>query len=133
MLVDVTAEDVADGWRPLSADEARVAGTKIFEAQVILGIEVPGLSDLVSSGQIPVTIVRLVVARMVARYLKNPDGDRTITDSESIDDYTKSSTRIKDNSLSDGDMFVTAKELEWLGVKEVVRAPRSFEITLGGS
>lgn len=133
MLVDVTAEDVADGWRPLTAEEARVAGTKIFEAQVILGIEVPGLGDQVASGRIPSSIVRLVVARMVARYLKNPDGDRTVTDSESIDDYTKSSTRIKDNTLSSGDMFVTAKELEWLGVKELVQMPRSFEIRLGGS
>lgn len=131
MLVDVTADDVADGWRPLTAEEARVAGTKIFEAQVILGIEVPGLGDQVASGQIPSSIVRLVVARMVARYLKNPDGDRTVTDSESIDDYTKSSTRIKDNSLSSGDMFVTAKELEWLGMAPVSRG--AFEIRLGGS
>lgn len=133
MLVDVTADDVADGWRPLTAEEARVAGTKIFEAQVILGIEVPGLGNQVASGQIPSSIVRLVVARMVARYLKNPDGDRTVTDSESIDDYTKSSTRIKDNSLSSGDMFVTAKELEWLGVTGADQRPRSFEIRLGGS
>ena len=126
MVVDITADDVANGWRPLTAEEQVVARAKIAEALVILSIEAPGFDT-----QAPSEIVRVVVARMVSRYMKNPDGDRTITDSESIDDYTKSSTRIKDTTISSGDMFVTAKELEWLGVAPT--PSRAFGITLGGS
>lgn len=131
MLVDVTADDVANGWRPLTAEEQVVAAAKIRDALVILSIEAPGLDGRIASGEISTAIVRVVVVQMVSRYLKNPDGDRTITDTESIDDYTKSSTRIKDTTLSSGDMFVTARELAWLGV--TAPGPRAFGITLGGS
>lgn len=127
----VTVADIASGWRPLTPEQEIVAAAKIIEALVILEVEAPGVLAQAEAGSLSPDIVRLVVARMVTRYLKNPDGDRTVTDSESIDDYTTSSTRIKDNSLASGDMFVTPKELEWLGVKPKVRG--AFEITLGGS
>lgn len=132
MLVEfVTVADIASGWRPLTAEQESVAAAKISEALIILEVEAPGVLSRAESGELSPDIVRLVVTRMVTRYLKNPDGDRTVTDSESIDDYTVSSTRIKDNSLASGDMFVTPVELGWLGVR--VKAPSAFEIALGGS
>jgi hypothetical protein len=130
MLDDlITAEHVAAGWRSLTPDETVVASAQIGEALTLLRFYLPGLDTSVSSGGLSADIVRLVVVRMVRRYLKNPEGDRQVTKSTSIDDYTESDTRIKDNSLSAGDIVPQDVELSWLGF---VKPGSAFTITLGG-
>lgn len=123
MVVVVTSDDVAAGWRPLTADEVTAATGLIVEAGVLLTALVPGLDGKSED------LVRLVVAKMVRRVLKNPDGYR-IAPGGSIDDYTESGGTL-DNTLSTGELYASADELSWLGVRSA--SPRSFEIRLGSS
>ncbi|MEQ4566182.1 hypothetical protein [Paenarthrobacter sp. CAP02] len=123
MAVVVTPDDVAAGWRPLTLAEVSAAEGLITEAGVLLAALVPDL-DSKDEG-----LVRLVVARMVRRVLKNPDGWR-IAPGLSIDDYTESGGT-RDNTLSTGEMYISDLELSWLGVE--ADSPGAFEIVLGGS
>ncbi len=116
MAVVVLPSDVAAGWRPLTAAEDLIAAGLIAEAITLLTVTVPGF-DSKDEG-----IARLVVSRMVRRVMKNPDGYR-IRDT-SIDDYTEGGT--VDSALSTGELYASADELAWLGVRAV--GPRAFEI-----
>lgn len=118
MAVYVRPEDVAAGWRPLTDTEATTALGLIEEASVLLHIEVPNV-DLLDEA-----LVRFVAVRMVRRVLKNPGGYRIRT--ESIDDYSDGGTI--DSALSTGELYVSDKELGWLGVKSAAETTRSFEI-----
>ena len=117
-MVEVTPDDVAAGWRPLSDAEVTTALGLIGEALVLLTVEVPGF-DSKDPG-----VARLVVARMVRRVMKNPDGYR-IRDT-SIDDYKEGGT--VDSVLSTGELYVSDQELGWLGVKPASATVRAFEI-----
>ena len=124
MFIGVYPEDVAAGWRPLSATETVTAQGLITEAAVMLTISVP---DLEGKDQ---GIVSLVVSRMVRRVLKNPDGYRVRN--ESIDDYSDGGT--VDSTLSTGELYVSDQELGWLGIVPASASPkRAFEVRLGGS
>jgi hypothetical protein len=120
-MVVVTPDDVAAGWRPLSDAEVLAATGLIVEAGVLLTALVPGLDSKSED------LVKLVIAKMVRRVLKNPDGYRVRN--VSIDDFTEGGT--VDNSVSTGELYASADELGWLGV--TVGAPRAFEIRLGSS
>lgn len=120
-MIQVTAEDVASGWRSLSAAEIETANGLLLEAQVMLKIEVPDLAVKDTD------VVALVVKRMVRRVLKNPDGMRIRN--ASIDDYTEGGTI--DSSLSTGELYASDEEVGWLGV--VRKKSKAFEIKLGGS
>ena len=120
-MVVVTPDDVAAGWRPLSADEAVTAAGLIAEALVLLTVTVPGFAGKDEG------IARLVVSRMVRRVLKNPAGYRIRN--ESIDDYSDGGT--VDSALSTGELYASADELGWLGVRTA--SPRAFEIRPGAS
>jgi len=120
MTVEVTPDNVAAGWRPLADAEIAAATELIEEALVILTAEVSGLDSK------PENLVRLVVVKMVRRVLKNPDGFRI--KNESIDDYSEGGTI--DSALSSGELYVSDRELKWLGVRSGARA---FEVRLGGS
>jgi hypothetical protein len=120
-MIQVTAEDVASGWRSLSESEAVTANGLLLEAQVMLKIEVP---DLAAKDP---DVVALVVKRMVRRVLKNPDGMRIR--SESIDDYSEGGT--VDSTLSTGELYASDQEIGWLGI--VRQKKKAFEVKLGGS
>jgi len=119
-MIQVTAEDVASGWRSLSDAEVETANGLLLEAEVLLKVEVP---DLAAKDQ---DVVKLAAVRMVRRVLKNPDGMRIRN--ESIDDYSEGGT--VDSALSTGELYVSAQELRWLGIRQTSKA---FEIKLGGS
>ena len=119
-MIQVTAEDVAAGWRSLSEAEVVTANGLLQEAQILLKIEV---SDLAAKDP---DVVKLAAVRMVRRVLKNPDGLRVRN--ESIDDYSEGGT--VDSALSTGELYVSGQELAWLGVRQTSRA---FEVKLGGS
>ena len=120
-MVAVTPDDVAAGWRPLTAAEQSTATGLIAEANTLLTVAVPGF-DSKDPG-----VAKLVVSRMVRRVLKNPDGYRVR--SESIDDYSDGGT--VDSALSTGELYASADELAWLGVRPA--GLRAFEVRLGGS
>ncbi|WP_310889990.1 Gp19/Gp15/Gp42 family protein [Clavibacter capsici] len=93
----VEVADVQNRWRVLDADEARIAPTLIADAQDILEVaaEAVGVTEAVVAGteRLQRAYVR-VVASMVARVLKNPDGFLTETE----DAYTYR----RDSAVSSG-------------------------------
>lgn len=116
----VTASDIAAGWRPLSTAEQSVATAQIAEA--VVALEGFAAQRGVALSSLNQALVDLVVKRMVRRYMKNPEGVRSHT--ESIDDYT--TTDVRDNTLSAGEMLPNDADLSLL-----FRRRGAFEIVLG--
>lgn len=105
-------QDVAAIWRPLSDAETVLAASWISEASQQVRDEVPDVDGLdvderVAAGVLSAATVRSVVARMVLRVLKNPEGARQR--SQTVDDYSESIT--VDGSLSSGEMFISPREM----------------------
>src|SRR5699024_5282641 len=73
-----TVDDIKDryigGDLPASDAEIQVL---IDDAEDIIRREVPNIEDLTDSGEIPENRVRRIVAKMVIRVLRNPDGYRS--------------------------------------------------------
>ena len=73
-----TVDDIKDryigGDLPASDAEIQVL---IDDAEDIIRREVPDVEDLIESGEIPENRVRRIVAKMVIRVLRNPDGYRS--------------------------------------------------------
>lgn len=105
-----TADDVAGVWRTLTLDEEVVAGNLVTYASAIVRRHVLDIDARIAAGDLDAALATLVVAEMVARKLKNPDGYRSET--ESIDDYAHTVTR--DGDLAPGGLFITDTELATL-------------------
>jgi hypothetical protein len=120
----VGVTDVQNRWRILDADEAMIAPTLIADAQDILetAAEHAGVTEDVVAGteRLQRAYVR-VVASMVARVLKNPDGFLTETE----DAYTYR----RDSAVSSGALYVSPEEIGSL-TPIPVRRRGAFSITL---
>lgn len=104
----VTPNDVVSRWRPLNSEEAAIVDAIIADSQDILETEA---EDLGITAPVPGEDRRLrtyvrIVANMVIRVLKNPDGILT----ETIDDYTYR----RDSAISSGALYVSDDELNRL-------------------
>jgi hypothetical protein len=121
---EVGIRDVQNRWRVLDADEALIAPTLIADAQDILetAAEHVGVTESVVAGneRLQRAYVR-VVASMVARVLKNPDGFLTETE----DAYTYR----RDSAVSSGALYVSPEEVGSL-TPAPVRRRGAFSITL---
>ncbi|MCB0966272.1 MAG: hypothetical protein KDB37_05505 [Ilumatobacter sp.] len=86
MANPATVNDVADRWRPLSADESVVALASLEDAWALATLEVPDLDARLTAdpAEIDPSIVRMVICAAVLRVLRNPDGKRQ----ETIEDYS---------------------------------------------
>ena len=98
--------DLEDRWRPLTDTEQTVAQALLDDAWAVLQSEVPGLDDRVTSGALASPLVIGVVAAMVLRVLRNPEGKLQ----ERIDDYSYT----RDSSVATGGLYVTVDELRLL-------------------
>lgn len=108
-------EDVEAIWRPLSDDEAAVAGAWIDQASQQIRDEVPDIDGLdvderLAAGSLSQDTVRYVVARMVLRVMMNPGGNRQ--QSRTVDDYSESFT--VDSARASGELFISDRELRRL-------------------
>lgn len=103
LSVQVSKSDIEDRWRPLSATEATVATTIIADALALLSTRRPLLGDELAAGLVTEDNVVAVVAAMVLRVLKNPDGKGE----ESIDDYRYK----RDAAIASGVLYVSEDEL----------------------
>jgi hypothetical protein len=69
-----SAQDVLDRWvgtdKPTDEDLIEVL---ISDAEAIILSHYPAIQDRITSGSLPINIVKLVVSRMVTRTLKNPE------------------------------------------------------------
>lgn len=100
--------DIEARWRPLSSAESTVAQTHIDDAWLELQHYVPTMVTRLEAdpAELDVNVVKRVLAQMVKRVLKNPDGYQ----SEQIDDYKF--VRAKEDAS--GELYITEKELALL-------------------
>lgn len=100
--------DIEARWRPLSSAENTVAQTHLDDAWLELQQNVPTMVARleVEPAVLDVNIVKRVLAQMVKRVLKNPDGYQ----SEQIDDYKF--VRAKEDAT--GELYITERELALL-------------------
>ena len=101
-----TIADVEARWRTLSADEAATAATLITDASGMVRVRVPTIDDRLAAGTLSAETVAGVVARMVLRVMRNPEGKV----SESIDDYTYR----RSDAVADGSLYLSDDELRLL-------------------
>lgn len=98
-----TTDDVAARFRDLTPTETLYAGTLLGDAWALLLGRRPNLEQDVTDGTVTTANVVRVLASMVVRVMRNPDGYLQ----ESIDDYTYR----RDAAVSAGLLHVTADEL----------------------
>ena len=103
MTNPATVDDVVSRFRPLTTAEQVVAQTLLGDAWEMLLGRRPNLEADITSGAISEATVVRVVANMVIRVLRNPDGYLQ----ESIDDYTYR----RDAVVSTGLLHLTPDEL----------------------
>lgn len=118
----VDIEDVQNRWRVLDADELRIAQTLITDAQDMVETAAEGFgvtAEVAASKRLKRAYVR-VVASMVGRVLKNPEGLLTETE----DTYTYR----RDSAISAGILYVSAEEIASLS-PAVRRRRGAFTIT----
>lgn len=103
MANPATVADIVARWRPLSTQETTNATVFLSDAwEEILGRR-PALEADIASGAVRTANVVRVVAAMVLRVLKNPDG----WDQETIDDWSGRRNKL----VADGILRITDDEL----------------------
>ncbi len=122
---DVTADDIADRWRPLTPAETTVAETRIgdAEAELILQLGLRGVTEPRSDARW-VKVYIATVVEMVRRYLINTEG--WSSESVTIDDYRED--RRRDKAEPTGSIYVTDAEIGKLLPR---RRRGAFSIRLG--
>lgn len=98
-----TVADIEARWRPLTAQETTNATAFLGDAWALLLTRRPTLEADMTALTVKTENVRRVVAAMVLRILKNPDG----YDSESLDDWTGRRNAL----MASGVLHVTPDEL----------------------
>lgn len=124
--VPVTAGDIAARWRALTAEETVVVVQIIADAQDIVesalldaGVTTPPSDERWQRAY------KRVVASMVIRVMKNPNGYLT----ETVDDYSYR----RDSAVSSGALYLSDAELADLIPSDRGRRRRgAFTIVLGG-
>lgn len=102
----VVVDDLAVRFRPLTDAESPVAEALLADAWAILLTSVPDLEARRTSGAISDGVLTSVVASMVLRVIRNPEGIRQW----SIDDASFT----RDTALSAGGLYLSDAELALL-------------------
>lgn len=102
MANPVLITDLEARFRPLVGNERTVAQSLIDDAWAIACTQLPALA----SSTAPDGTVRAVIAGMIVRVLRNPEGLRSFTSDDA------SFTR--DNAVSSGGLYLSADELALL-------------------
>lgn len=121
----VTYVDIQDRFRTLSSDEMQTIGSLISDAEDILANAAANLGIQETDDEQTGRTFTRIVANMVIRVLRNPDGYLT----ETIDDYTYR----RDAAVSAGSLYVTPAEVEQLRPATAPRRRGAFTIVLGNS
>lgn len=118
-----TVEDVKSRWLTgsLPATDTQVL-TLIEDAEDIIAGEYPGMVADVAAGTVPVTRVVRVVARMIMRVLRNPEGHRTVA--EATGPFSGSTTFGGENP---GELYLTDDDRRDLGGKR--SSGRAFTVS----
>lgn len=111
-----TVEDVKDRWMlpdPVPVSETTL-GKLVEDAEDTITASVPGIAERVAAGTVPQARVVKIVARMVIRALRNPEGIRT--QQETTGPFSGSTTFGGDEP---GEIYLSEADR-----KELVGAPR---------
>lgn len=98
-----TTADLADRWRPLTTQETVNATAFLADAWAELLSRRPKIEADMTAGTVTTANVVRVVAAMVLRVLRNPEG----YDQESIDDWSGRRSSL----VADGILRITSEEL----------------------
>lgn len=98
-----TIADIEARWRPLTAQESTNATAYLADAWEMVLSRRPNIEPDMTAGTVRTGNVKRVVADMVLRILKNPDGKQ----SEGVDDYRYTRHEL----LASGRLHVTPDEL----------------------
>lgn len=106
-----TVEDVKSRWLTgtVPATDAQIT-TLIADAEDIILGEFPTLEADVTAGTVPATRIKRVVARMIHRVLRNPEGVRSVQ--ESTGPFSGSTTYGGDNP---GELYLTDDDRRDIG------------------
>lgn len=118
----VSTSDLANRWRPLTAQETVNANAFLGDAWSLLLTRRPTLETDMAAGTVTTASVIRVISAMVLRVLRNPDGKK----SEGLDDYTFT----RDDRMASGLLHVTPEELA--DVTPGRRGPRSVRLVIYG-
>lgn len=107
MAALATIEDVEARWRPLTATESAVAAAYLDQASALARQRTLVDTRLADEDYLDTwpdypTVVVGVIADMVLRVMRNPEGKR----SETIDDYSYT----RDNAVSTGGLYLSDAE-----------------------
>lgn len=105
-----TVEDVEALWRPLTTQERTKAQLLLGYASATVRRKVPRVDDRIAAEQLNEDLVTGVVASMVARVMRNPEGWRTET--QQAGPFQEQNTR--DPELASGELHMTEAELDLL-------------------
>lgn len=129
------ASDLESRWRLLTEAEKKVAATRIGDAEAELRsqLRLRGLTEPPSFDDVQSRLdwdrrYQSVVVEMVRRYMQNPDG--WSSESETGDDY--SYTNRRDGGAATGALYTTEDEVSRL-VPETRPRRGAFTIQLGAS
>lgn len=132
---NVTPSDIESRWRLLTEPEVDVAATRTDDAEAELraqlrlrGLTAPPTFDVAQDADDWERRYRATVVEMVRRYMQNPDG--WSSESETGDDY--SYTNRRDATVATGALYATEDEVSRL-VPSVRRRRGAFSIRLGAS
>jgi len=120
-----TTSDIEERYRPLTAAETTNAQAYLEDAWWLLTGRLPSLEANITAGTVSTGNVVRVVANMVIRVLRNPDGKSE----EQIDDYRYR----RDALVSSGALTVTGDELADLTPAAVRRANSIRLVAYGDS
>jgi len=115
MPVSVAQSDIEKEWRPLTPAEAAIVPGLSEKAWRRIVARVPAIESYILMEPDPAVspdAVRDVMASMIVRVLKNPDGWR-VDPRGDIDDYSEGGGT-RDTSLSSGELYVSDAELAML-------------------
>lgn len=128
MVIQVTAADIQNQWRPLTTDEAATIAGKSVSAWTRILAAVPSIEAKITAGTVAEATVKDVMVSMIVRVLKNPESARI--KSEAIDDHSESWTL--DNAVSTGELYLTEFELGLLNPVGSVPSYGIYTVGLGG-
>lgn len=119
-----TANDVLERWigddKPTDHE---LVQRWVDDAETLILSEFPDIQDRIDAGDLPVERVRFVVARMVTRAFRNPNGLRQVN--EQAGPFGLSGTFA---GSTPGDVMLTPEERALLRAPTKARRPRAFTV-----
>jgi hypothetical protein len=74
MAIWTSAQDITDRWVGSNfPEDTELLNALIDDAELIVLSEYPRIQDRITGGSLNENLIKLVVSRMVIRYMKNPD------------------------------------------------------------